>query len=436
MSRFKPVDVPLSLDRRASMTFLRHANSCMRSGYLYELHKKTPVQTMKMVRGSACHEILERCTRAAMDTGEVEIPPEIAKAIVNEVLAEQPVPMEEHDYIRELAFRWAGEWRFNEKIVACETLYVLELGGWTVRCKVDFATVPAPGRIYIADYKSGRGALSSDDVARKRSDGTMAAKNFQLVVYILAVVFGVPVTVEPCDPCRGSGKLSPLPPGKTGPVDCHVCDGRGTIETPGEQVARGATEAIAEFVYPGVEDSQGLMLRRTAGLTRVEMLEYRESLEALLVRVAAAEESGDWPALIPENGCQECPCVAACPIPEELRDYQGTINTLEEASAAAERRFVRRKRDEALGRELKALSKARGLPIRFGKDRVLDFSYVESERIDSKDELFAALERGEQVNRSDYAKVVKSTTFSERKLTEDEIERENADGGIDAEQAA
>ena len=376
---------PLQLDGKVSMTMLRHFNACPRSGYLYEAGKRQGVQNHAMVRGSALHEIMDRCTKAMIDTGEREIPGDLAKAIVDEVLAEYHVPIEEHDYLRECAYRWAQEF-YTGVSAHAEQLFALELGGYMVRCKVDYLHV-GESYVYIADYKSGRGAHSNEDVGRKRADGTIAAKNFQLVLYALAVVFGRPV------------------------------DENGEMMDP---VAKGAQEVIAEFVYPGIEDKEGRMLRRICSLTRTELLECRESLIAILERVRKANETGDWPAIVSEQGCSECPNTKACPIPAGLRDYAGTINEIHEAQAALERRFVQKKMDAALTRELKAFAKARGLDgIPFGNGMEIGFVYREAERFDKQGFLEAAAQ-GQIPDPQEFTSITKSTRFEERAIPDKE----------------
>jgi hypothetical protein len=104
------------------------------SAFLYALNKGD-ASTPEMQRGSGLHAVIERSTRAAIDQGEPFIPPEVVKAIVNEVLAdpEFAIPVEEHDYLRESAYRWAGEWSVDPAaVVAAETMFVLDLAA--IRC--------------------------------------------------------------------------------------------------------------------------------------------------------------------------------------------------------------------------------------------------------------------------------------------------------------
>lgn len=430
MSRFKRVVLPegRELRGRASQTLLRHFNGCERAGYLYQAHKGS-VQTVEMARGSALHEVAERATQLMLEEGEVSMPPELWKVIVNEVLAAHPVPVEEHDYIREMSYRMAGELVIDPPaLIACETLFVLDvdlgegLGVWQVRAKVDRAELRGGGaQVYVADYKSSRAAPAYDDVARKRRDGTFATKNFQLILYGLAVVYGLPVRVKKCSVCGGRDVAEWVGPCEN---DCR----RGWVEhVEPFSVAPRAQEVIAEFIYPGLEDSEGRMLRRTTGLTRAELEEYRESLVTVVRRLARAEVSGDWEAVLSDGACGECPCKVECPIPLELHDFRGTINTFEEAATAAERRYVRRKLDEALGKELRAFSKAHGQPIRFGKDRVLDFSLQERSTVDKEGLRLAvqlAVDLGEPFEWGDFVRTSQSTPFSERALSEEELAEE------------
>lgn len=424
---FTPVFLDAPLDERVSMTMLKHYNSCPRSGYLYAKHRRAGVQTVEMVRGSAVHTIKERATRAWLDSGEPtklsrETRTEVVKGIVAEVLCEFPVPIEEHDYIRESAYRWADQWQLfeNERVVGLETLFVLEVAGWQVRCKVDFASVRDDDtkHVHVDDYKSGRGAPPFDEISRKRTNGTIAAKNFQLILYMLAVVFGRPVRVETMLAESETVNLS------TGDVIRPQEISTQRLEIVGEQVARGCQEASADFVFPGVEDKDGLMLRRPVTLTRLEMLEYLESLETIVKRLAESERTGDWPAIVSDPGCSECPCSAECPIPVELRDHAGTINTPDEAREALRVRYVRQMRDRALGRELRNFVKQQpGSQLTYAGNRIAEFAVRESETVKDKDGFYKALADGMELDdaRERFVRISKGTTFVERELTEDEI---------------
>lgn len=363
---FDPVFLPEGVspaDGRASLTFLRHFDSCKRAGFLYATGAAPGSHAMH--RGSAIHAAIERCVQAIYEQGEGGIPPEVAKAIVDEVLAEHDVPLVEHDYVRMCVYRWADEWRLDpDRLAALETLFELDVDGLTVRCKIDYAELSEDGsKLEIRDWKSSRAMVSQDQVAGKRADGSFSARNMQLVVYALAMVFGAPL----------------IP---------RTVDGEIVWERQ-EPVAPRAQEVSVGFVYPGIVDRkgprEGLMAMRCATLTPIELHEYMGSLRGLAARVAASVQSGDFPATPSATACSECPAPMLCPIPPELRTYRdsdglgvaGYVNSLGEAQDRAALVDRAKATVAAWEKELKAWSKANGgVSIPFGSD--LEFAWVET----------------------------------------------------------
>lgn len=398
---FEPVWLPAEreLKGRVSQTFLRHFNGCPRSGFLYALYKGE-AQTVPMVRGTALHDALERCVRAALDAGEKTVPPELAKAVIDEVLEEHPVPIEEHDYLRECVYRWAEQTELGD-VVALETMFVLDILGWQVRAKVDYAELRGR-RLWVRDYKSARGLPSYEEVSRKRpEDGTLAAKNFQLVLYALLMVFGVPVTVG------------------TGP------DGE-RVETPAAQpMFRGLQGVDLEFLFPGVEDREGQMVRRELSLTPLELEEYRASLVSLVARVQKAEAGGQWPAVTSDGACSECPARPRCPIPAELRTFAGRINTPEEAAEALEQLWQEKAQHAARRKEIKLVVKDfPGQVVLWGKDKASRFEPVTKTSLNRDGLMSAALEAAQYGTPFDAAAFTTSRTHTEFKdvtLTSDEL---------------
>lgn len=433
MTTFAPVWLPedRSLDHKVSATFLRHFNMCARSGFLYQRYKGEAA-TPAMERGSAFHAVRERATAACVERNEPMIPPGVVKVILDEALCEFHVPVEDHDYLREAVYRWAAETAVDPStVLANETLFQLQVGPWMVRCKIDFAAAFEDGAVVeVEDHKTARAMVSYEDIARKRPDGSFAAKNMQLVLYALVLAYGVPVRVEECDRCEGYGLMDlerPEPAKGSIGMPCPTCEGDGRVETPEPfPVAARAQEFRLAFVYPGIEDSEGHMARRTVTLRRSELEEYRASLDGLIARVAGCEATGDWPAQTSDEGCGICPARSECPIPREVRDHRGTINTDEEASEAAERLAWEKDDHRARTAELKAWAKTHG-PVRFGADRVMDFTYGESERWD-RDGLVAAARRhaqyGEPFDHEEFVKRSASTRFGVRTLTAAELDEE------------
>lgn len=394
--RYAPVFLPeSSRDGPFRQTFLRHYDGCPRSAFLYAKHETELPQTAEMVRGTALHAIVERSIRLMVEKGERGVPPEVVKAIVNEVLGELPVPIEEHDYIREMAFRWADETIIAPRdVVACETLFTLDVGGIQLRARLDFAERTASDRFVVRDWKSSRWAPPFDAIARKRpGDRTLAAKGFQMAFYGVMLMFGLPAY-------PGVPVAYPL--------------------------ATSANSIDLEYVYPGIETAEGMMLRRRVSLSRLELAEYHASFLALAARVRASERTGDWPAVVSAGACGECPCPAECPIPRALRHAATPPANAREATDVAELLY-RASGEIAKARAgLKAYVKATGQPVRFGKDRIWDFTYRESRRpskgLDAARQL--AIDRGQPFDEEAWVKTVQGTWFTERQLTDDELEIE------------
>jgi hypothetical protein len=421
MIDFTPVHLSKPLERRASQTFLRHMSRCPRSAYLYA-ENRGEAQNDAMVRGTAFHAVAERAIKLAIENGEPMIPPELVRDVLTEVLAEAPVPWHEQDFLREMVWRWASDFTLDPaNVIACETLYVLDVGGWEVRAKVDFAELREQ-TLHVNDWKTGRGAVSLDDVSRKRSNGTFLPRTFQLCLYALAIKYGKPVvdTVE-CRACDGKGSAD-----EDAHNYCPFCRGRHVVDAvAGFSRGARAQDVTAEFTYPAVENAEGKMLRRTMGLTALELSESLESLRALIDRLAASERTGDWPAIVSTPGCSECPAPSECPIPARLRDHNGEVTSVEQAAELLEAADVQSRETAAIRRSVKAFAKEHDVEIRFGADKVAKFVYSKTERID-KEALRDALEKGtrrsdgDPWSYTDFVSLSESTLFKDVKIDSEE----------------
>jgi PAS domain-containing protein len=410
VGRFEPVFLPADrqLNGRASFTFLKHFLVCPRSSWLYQMHRGE-APTRELIRGAAFHLFAERVTKLMIENGEVTVPPEVAKTELAQVLAEVPVVWEDHDLLREAAWRWSEEMTIDpSKVIACEDLFQLDIGGYKVRAKVDFAEIIEGGAaMVVRDWKTSRSAPAMDEIARKRPDGTVSAKARQLVVYSLLLAYGTPVRVEEVD-----GERVEIP--EPFPLAPHV------------------QRADCEFVFPVIEDSAGKMVRRQMSLQHLELVEYRESLEATMRRLDEAQESGDWPAIVSDEACSICPAASQCPIPRELRDHRGTVTTVEQAAEAFAKLEREKAEQRARGTELRKFVQEHGPVIFDGK--VAEIVMQESERIADRDGLLAAVERavqfGEPFDRADFVKRVDSYPLKTRDLTAEEVaEMSTPEGG-------
>jgi hypothetical protein len=116
-----------------------------------------------------------------------------------------------------------------------------------------------------------------------------------------------------------------------------------------------------------------------------------------------------------------------CPIPAELRDHRGTINSHEQAAEALEVLDRRKAVDAAIRREVKAFAKHNG-PVRWGADRVSEFVSTFAEEIKDREGMFGALQRavdfGEPFDRSVWVREKHGTSFRDRTLSADELAEE------------
>lgn len=414
-SGFEPVFLPpeLAPTRSFSVTLGRAYNLCPRAAFLYAKYRREMAPKAELLVGSVCHRVYELATKTAVEEGESTPPPELVKAIVNEVLADPGYwcPVEYHDYIRESAYRWASETVIDpETLIAVETLFEVDLGPLVLRAKIDRAELHDGGkRLVVKDYKSTRNLYSQEDIGRKRNDGTIAAKDYQLVSYAVACVFGVPIR-ESVDLVTGE---------------------RREVREP-FSLAEHAQVVDVAYVFPGIE-VQGEMAERGATLTILELHEYRDSLVAQAAQIVESRESGDWGAVYGEGHCVECPCQAECPIPAERRRHAGTISSIEDAAEAQEQlaaeKLVHTARDKELVNFVKSLPKGHQ-QLFWGRNHVLEVGYQEVEEIVDREEMWAAMQRavehGEPFDRAKHVKVKKSTPIKRRKLSEAELEERRA----------
>jgi hypothetical protein len=312
---------------------------------------------------------------------------------------------------------------------------------YEVRARIDFAEVLEHGAVCaVRDYKSSYAAPPYDEVARKRRDGSLAAKSFQLILYALCLAYGVPVREEECSQCGGDGRRYDAVVPDDEP--CDLCVGRGRIEVREPfPVASRAQRFDLEFVYPALENQEGKMIRRPVTLTRLELEQYRASLEGVVARLAHADATGDWPAVVSDEACHQCPSSPECPIPAELRDHRGEINAPGQCADALEVRARVAAEQRAIGKEIRAFVKANG-PVRFGREMVAEIGFTQSERIKDKDGFMQAVDRavrfGDPFDRGQFVKTVESHPLVERALSAEEVDSEGsndgdgADGGRDA----
>lgn len=438
LRRLEPVD-PVTVPDRFSQTLVVKSDACPRSAYLY-MKYSGGAPSPEMIRGTALHMVLERATNMALEQDEGEVPPELVRDLVAEVLREVPVPSHEVDYVRMMAHRWAERTTLDPaRIVAVERKILLPVGEHVVSMKLDLATLSEDGSEgEVVDYKSSRRLPAEDDVSVKMPDGRRIPTTPQLLVYALGLKYGFPVRKVPCEPCAGTGKVPCSVEEDHG--GCPFCGGtqfqtgKGYVEERDPfPLAGGAQVVHVSEVYPG-PDFDDELASRGASIVAAEMPDHMAWLEGVVERLVASTETWKFEA-IDGSHCSECPARHECPLPEEAKEYRGVINTQEELSRAVSAYFRRKDELAADWKEIKGMVDVLG-PTRFGKDQVLEFATQERNSTDMEAlqaGVEEAIEWGRPFDVRDYVKTSKSTPLKKRKLRKDELEEAEAEPPVERE---
>lgn len=418
-----PVEENVPPRDKASQTLLSRQAVCPRSAYLYLRHDGG-APSHEMHRGSAFHEFAARATGILIEQGEHRLPWEVGKDLVAQVVAEHPewaVPPDEMDVLRLSAYHWCDCTVLDpESVVAVEKLFELEVGGMRVRGKVDLA-LAADGGVRINDYKTQAFVPSQDEFDGKP----------QIPLYALLVGEGHPVREEPCDVC----KRGVLEHKDVGPLPCPKCDASGRVEIPEAPIGQrfGAFEMAEVYprLEPWLEGTAKVLPYRSRSITRQELVDQRLYVEGLVAKLAHGLKRGEWPA-VPGSHCSTCAAPAECPIPSRLRDFQGSIGSLDEAQGIAENLVFVERRVAAQKRELREFAKAHDVSVPVGADEEFSFETVESEKwvtgkkigrpdaAAAREAMLDAIERavrtGEPFDYSDFRVVSRSSKFAKRKV--------------------
>lgn len=378
----------LELPELLSQTFLKHHDRCERAAYLYLKFKGGP-QTHEQARGTAFHEAAARMTAELIARDERTPPPDVAKAVLDEVLVERTdlvLPHAEREAVRGMVWNWSQATNIDPaQVVLVETMMVWEVAGVTIRGVVDLA-LDEGGLLVIRDYKTSLYVPPQSEF-----DG-----DFQTLLYGAMVAFG---------------------------------------ETEnGERIGGGFNQFRFENVFPRYLRDDGTLATRSFGRTRTQLADLRGDLETQIARLRENAASGKWQPIPGTKQCGECPAEHECPIPVAYRPESELPKSLEEAQRLAEWRYGEKKRMERVGRKLKKFAEAEGVVIPIGDDLVLGFVKEEGERLKRKVRLEGgdvvegktglragiegAIEFGHPFDWTDYYEPFLSTKFKEIKRTD------------------
>lgn len=362
--------------RRVSQTFLGKHDRCERAAFLYAKHDGG-AGSHPLERGTVFHEFAARANRHLVAEGEKMIPPEVAKDLMLEVLEEEfhrVVPAGERDSLRAMAYNFAAGWGVEpESVVAVEETCELELGGWIIRGRIDFAQLVGTARIDVSDYKTSFAMPTQEEFE----------SDFQTQLYALALAFG-------------------------------------TLGSTGLRLGAGVEEFGLRQVFPRYLHDDGLA-ERFHLVTKQELLDLRLDVETQLRRLEGNIESGKWQA-VPGSHCSECPSPNECPLPRHLRpDSQMVVGDLDAAEKLARWIVVEEERLKRARSRLKAFAENEGLEaIPAGTDYEFAFTFEEREEIVDKSEMWlaveGAVEYGHPFDRAQHVRQRKSTRFGKRRV--------------------
>ena len=153
----------------------------------------------------------------------------------------------------------------TQTIVGVEQGLSLDLGGWTLRGRIDLVEQPHFGRLDVTDWKSSFAMPTADEW-----EG-----DYQTKLYALLLAFGV--------------------------TEYGACLG-ADVEEFGLYLR-----------FPRYLRDEGLAYKYTS-ISRVELVDLRLDLEDQLGRLEASLESQEW-AATPGSHCAECVSPVECPCP-------------------------------------------------------------------------------------------------------------------------
>jgi RecB family exonuclease len=385
-----PVPENVEAPGTVSATLMGHLNACRRSAYLY-MRYRGGTQGHPLARGDAAHEVFERATKMMLESSEPHMPGDVVRDLATQVIADRvdlDLPVHEMDAIAAMAWNWGEATYLDlENIAAVETLMAVQVGGWTVRGRIDRGEIDG-STAYIDDYKTALSAPSQEAFE----------KQVQLPIYALLFAEGQVVSPE-------GEVLEPEPMGK------------------------GLANFRVREVYPRIPKEDGTLFYRETWFDQAQIHDIRVRLEALLGRLEHGLQTAEWKAT-PGTHCKRCPAPSECPLPPNLRTFDDlddqlhhqeviTIETLEEASEYAQMEARVKALGGALHKSLKGFAEENDVSIPLGEDLELAFTTRESDRMRDKEELKRAMDEA-GLKWEDHFKPATTRNFGKRKIKADE----------------
>lgn len=400
----EPIEWPATF----AQSMLAKANACRRAGYLYAKYRGIESPSEELLRGTAVHMVAERILTALVSTGQRSLlalhegeskasaAGELAsftRELVAEVREESKLPLSAAgwDDVRQMAWHLGVAIDVDpEKVVAIERpFHYVTPGGQVVTGRIDLALLSGE----VADVRDFKTQWMPPDQA-------VFERAYQGRLYAGLLLFGRPGRPDAPEP----------------PLGEHV------------QWVR-----IAE-VFPRHLTDQGDLVGREFVASRQEIRDFMDDVDALVADLEERKVSGDFPA-VRGSHCNQCPCKPECPLPEQLRAWHGSINSVEQAAEAAEWADAQSDLVAATNRELKAFADAHGGEIRYGVDMARRFETSEKRSVKRKgrgtdwdgleEAIVRAAEWGEPFDLGEWLRTTTSTNFKTVRLSPAELGETN-----------
>lgn len=418
-----PVE-PITPPERFRQSLLNRANGCKRSAYLYAKYGGGR-PAIELDFGSAAHFFFERAMSDLIAQGEASLyaPAEgedpvaaarevasLTAAMVDEVLREHPelsVPIahETHsvDHLREIAYHWAIAQDVDPRtVMGLEQMFILDTpSGIPVTGKVDLHLLLRDGVFGVEDYKTGFNVPAQSEFEAL----------LQLKLYALMALVGNPVEVR-------DGEWVRLPP-----------------------LGEGVNYVRGRMLYPRLKPDEDGLRKREVLFTRQQLMDWQHDSDGLVEDLAARFGMTDDPdrawrfPAVAGSWCNECPCKPECPLPAQLRDHAGTVNTRDDAAEALGSVLRSRAGADALMKEVRSWARRNGA-VRVGD---LEFDWRDTVKHDPIDyealeqAVYEAAQFGKPFEAGLFIRTRTTQSFTKKKLSPVElagqqIEEADADG--------
>lgn len=313
---FPPVEKNIEVPETLRQSLLARHNVCPRSAYFSQLYDTASIP---MDRGSALHAAIERVIYILQESGEITMPGEVGREVADAVMAERTdlvLPTAEQDAVRGMIWNFCESFTLNwQTIVGVEVPLKMEVNGWELTCRIDLIEAEE-NIIRIWDWKSSYLIRKEEDVQR----------GFQGQFYALACLEGFTSTEDPLTDHKNFGA--------------------------------GINDVWFLETYPRYRSEEGPLIAKQGVWNRVELAEFKVSLERNLAAFEESLETGNWPARDGSH-CSQCAAPKLCPIPEKLRRLP-EVRTQEQAEAAVSLKLAHKREGKWLQEALREYSSENG----------------------------------------------------------------------------